>query len=113
MRLTSALLIASCCLHASIATLIGQGTTPDPVVVAQRPKILPNRWQENWSALADPRIRRERFDNLKYIPLSNDDPGTYLSLGLNARGRLETNHGEFFGIPPQPRVKVAELQSPN
>jgi hypothetical protein len=48
---------------------------------SQRPKILPNRWQENWSALADPRIKRERFDNLKFIPLSNDDPGTYLSLG--------------------------------
>ena len=79
---------------------MGQGTTPEPVVVAQRPTILPNRWQENWSALADPRIKRERFDNLKYIPLSNDDPGTYLSLGLNARGRLETNRGEFFGIPP-------------
>ena len=44
MRLASALLIASCCLHASIATLMGQGTTPEPVVVAQRPKILPNRW---------------------------------------------------------------------
>jgi len=100
MRLASALLIASCGLHASVATLLGQGTTPEPVVVAQRPTILPNRSQENWSALADPRIKRERFDNLKYIPLSNDDPGTYLSLGLNARGRLETNRGEFFGIPP-------------
>ena len=79
---------------------MGQGTTPEPTVVAQRPTILPNRWQEDWSVLADERIKRERFDNLKYIPLSNDDPGTYLSLGLNARGRLETNHGEFFGIPP-------------
>ena len=79
MRLASALLIASCGLHASIATLMAQGTAPEPVVVAQRPTILPNRWQENWSALADPRIKRERFDNLKYIPLSNDDPGTYLS----------------------------------
>jgi len=100
MRLASALLIASFGVHASIATLAGQVATPEPKVVAQRPKILPNRWQENWSALADPRIKRERFDNLKYIPLSNDDPGTYLSLGLNARGRLETNRGEFFGIPP-------------
>ena len=100
MRLASALLIALCGVHASIVTLMGQGITPEPEVVTQRPTILPNRWQENWSALADPRIKRERFDNLKYIPLSNDDPGTYLSLGLDARGRLETNRGEFFGIPP-------------
>ena len=76
------------------------GQVAAPAVVAERPKILPNRWQEDWSALADPRIERERFDNLKYIPLSNDDPGTYLSLGLNARGRVETNRGEFFGTPP-------------
>ena len=107
MRLASALLIASCGVHASIAPLMGQGITPEPVVVAQRPTILPNRWQENWSALADPRIKRERFDNLKYIPLSNDDPGTYLSLGLNARGRFETNRGEFFGIAAIVRGRVA------
>ena len=98
MRLASALLIASCGVHASIATVMGQ--VAEPAVVAQRPKILPNRWQEDWSALADPRIERERFDNLKYIPLSNEDPGTYLSLGLNGRGRVETNRGEFFGTPP-------------
>ena len=76
------------------------GQVAAPAVVAERPTILPNRWQENWSALADPRIERERFDNLKYIPLSHDDPGTYLSLGLNARGRVESNRGEFFGTPP-------------
>jgi hypothetical protein len=76
------------------------GQVGAPAVVAERPTILPNRWQENWSALADPRIERERFDNLKYIPLSHDDPGTYLSLGLNARGRVESNRGEFFGTPP-------------
>ena len=76
------------------------GQVAAPAVVAERPTILPNRWQEDWSALADPRIERERFDNLKYIPLSNDDPGTYLSLGLNARGRVESNRGEFFGTPP-------------
>ena len=63
---------------------MGQGATPEPVVVAQRPKILPNRWQENWSALTCG-SSENASDNLKYIPLSNDDPGTYLSLGLNAR----------------------------
>jgi NAD(P)-dependent dehydrogenase (short-subunit alcohol dehydrogenase family) len=50
MRLASALLIVSCGLHASTATLMGQGTTPEPVVVAQRPTILPNRWQEQVGA---------------------------------------------------------------
>ena len=76
------------------------GQVAAPAVVAQRPTILPNRWQEDWSALADPRLERARFDNLKYIPLSHADPGTYLSLGLNARERVETNRGEFFGTPP-------------
>jgi hypothetical protein len=35
----------------------------------ERPKILLNRWQEDWSPLADPRIPREPLDDLKYIPL--------------------------------------------
>jgi hypothetical protein len=28
-----------------------------------------NRWQENWSALANPCVPKRPFDSLKYIPL--------------------------------------------
>ena len=36
---------------------------------AKRPEIRTNRWQEDWSALADPALRTEPFDAIKYIPI--------------------------------------------
>jgi len=62
-----------------------------------RPTILFNRWQEDWSVLADPRVPREPLDALKYIPLSPTDPETYLSFGANIRERFETNDAAQFG----------------
>src|ERR1700722_12193423 len=64
----------------------------------QRPSILFNRWQENWSVLADPRFTRNPLDGLKYIPLSPDDPRTYLSFGADLRERFEANDAPTFGI---------------
>lgn len=58
---------------------------------AQRPPILMNRWQEDWSVLADPALRTGPLDSLKYIPLSAGDPKTYLSFGAALRERFETN----------------------
>lgn len=57
----------------------------------KRPTILMNRWQEDWSVLADPALRTQPLDRLKYIPLSPADPGVYLSLGGGLRERFETN----------------------
>ena len=72
---------------------------PPPPAVTQaapeRPTAKTYRWQEDWSALADPNVPRERFDELKYIALGE---GSYLSLGLNVRERFETNHASDFGI---------------
>jgi Alginate export len=65
-----------------------------------RPALLPNRWEEDWSVLADPRVPREPLDSLKYIPLSPDDPKTYLSLGADFRERFEGNDAEGLGIGP-------------
>ena len=48
--------------------------------------------------LADPRVPREPFDDLKYIPLSSDDPKTYLSLGADLRERFEANSAANFGV---------------
>jgi alginate export protein len=64
----------------------------------QRPSIMFNRWQENWSVLADPRFTRNPLDGLKYIPLSPDDPRTYLSFGADLRERFEANDAPTFGI---------------
>ena len=67
---------------------------------AQLPKLnLFNRWQEDWSPLADPRLRTEPLDRLKYIPLPLvDDPKSYVSLGVTLRLRFELNDAPSFGI---------------
>jgi len=74
----------------------GAPNTTAPV----RPAILSNRWEEDWSVLADPRVPREPFDYLKYIPLSPDDPKTYLSFGADMRERFEANDVANFGVSP-------------
>jgi len=68
--------------------------------IPTRPEILPNRWEEDWSVLADPRVPREPFDYLKYIPLAPSDPKTYLSFGADLRERFEANDTAGFGIAP-------------
>src|SRR5882757_1373473 len=35
-----------------------------------RPAIKTNRWQEDWSVLADPALRTGPLDGFKYIPIS-------------------------------------------
>ena len=80
--------------HAQESNSVASTTTPT------RPAILPNRWEEDWSVLADPRVPREPFDNLKYIPLLPDDPKTYLSLGADLRERFEANDTAGFGTRP-------------
>src|SRR6266581_9752413 len=63
-----------------------------------RPALMFNRWEEDWSVLADPRVPREPLDSLKYIPLSAYDPKTYLSFGGNLRERFEANDAANFGV---------------
>ena len=48
--------------------------------------------------LADPELRSEPLDNLKYIPLWSDDPSSYASLGLDLRDRVESTQIAPFGI---------------
>jgi Alginate export len=66
----------------------------------QRPAIMFNRWQEDWSVLADPRVPRQPFDEFKYIPLFGVDPYTYLSFGADTRERFESNDAANFGTGP-------------
>ena len=64
--------------------------------IPSRPAVLFNRWEEDWSVLADPRVPREPFDELKYIALSSTDPLVYLSLGADYRSRFEANDAPAF-----------------
>jgi hypothetical protein len=74
------------------AALAAVGETPE------RPAIMFNRWREDWSVLADPRVPREPLDDLKYIPLFGVDPQTYLSFGADVRERFEANDAASFGV---------------
>ena len=78
-------LVAMCTI---CARAFGDGEAPTPPV-PERPAIKLNRWQEDWSVLADPRLRTEPLDSLKYIPpRTADDPKSYLSLGVTASRAL-------------------------
>jgi hypothetical protein len=99
---------------ASVAWAEDQRTPPDagtaspapgvaaPTVPANptRPKIMMYRWQEDWSVLADPALRTGPLDGFKYIPISPGDPHSYLSFGLTARERVESNYAPNFGAGP-------------
>jgi hypothetical protein len=67
-----------------------------------RPAISSNRWAEDWSVLANPALRTQPLDGLKYIPLFITDPKSYVSLGANLRERFETNDAPSFGVGKTP-----------
>jgi Alginate export len=61
--------------------------------------------------LADLEVPREPLDDLKYIPLSDTDPKTYLSLGANARERFEVNDNNFgIGGSPEDSYILSRLE---
>src|SRR3954466_8980679 len=57
------------------------------------------RWDEDYSYLANPAARTDPLDPLKYIPLGRDD--FYLSLGGQARYRYDYFNNPNFGRGPQ------------
>ncbi|MGJ5178114.1 alginate export family protein [Bradyrhizobium oligotrophicum] len=65
---------------------------------AARPAIRSNRWQEDWSALANPALRTALFDPIKYIPLQQGAPQSYVSFGMTLRERFESLDAAGFGI---------------
>jgi len=71
-------------------------TTPTAAAACQRPEIKFNRWQEDWSVLANPCVPKKPLDSLKYIPLFGN-PEAYISLGAVIRERLEINDAPLFG----------------
>ncbi|MGJ5205720.1 alginate export family protein [Bradyrhizobium sp. HKCCYLR20261] len=63
-----------------------------------RPAIRTNRWQEDWSVLANPALRTQPFDPIKYIPLQAGVPQSYVSFGMTLRERFESLDAASFGI---------------
>src|SRR6202007_1176543 len=94
--------------HADDSAIPSDRTIPIPQV-HDRPKIGLNRWQEDWSVLADPALRTEPLDDLKYIPLSSGNPNSYASLGLNLRERVESTQLGPFGIG-NPHTNTYDIQ---
>jgi hypothetical protein len=80
-----------CVLMLAVSTLAAAADTD----ASSRPSILFNRWQEDWSVLANPAVPREPLDDLKYMPLASD---AYLSLGADLRERFEANDAVNFGV---------------
>jgi hypothetical protein len=64
---------------------------------ADRPKINADRWREDWSSLALPENRTRALDRLKYIALSESDPGRYVSFGLTVREIFESSDAPALG----------------
>ena len=67
---------------------------------ARRPSYAVLRQDEDWSALADPALRTDPLDTLKYIPL-NADGTIYLTTAIDAffayRGFQNEGHGRYPG----------------
>ncbi|HEV8695096.1 MAG TPA: alginate export family protein [Lysobacter sp.] len=92
--------LLACCGAVGLLIAVPQVQAADissPQEAATRPAIKTNRWQEDWSALAEPSLRTHPLDTIKYLPLRRNDARSYLSLGLNWRARLETNDAPAFG----------------
>jgi hypothetical protein len=103
-RIVRCLLCLACLWPASRGTRAEDASTiadPAPNPAPTRPAIGFNRWQEDWSVLADPALRTQPFDALKYIPLSKTNPKSYLSWGANLRERFERIDAPAFGTGPQ------------
>jgi hypothetical protein len=61
----------------------------------QRPALVPLRYDENWSLLANRDCKKEALDGLKYIPLGREY--WYLSIGGEIRYRYENYDNPGFG----------------
>ena len=85
-----------------IPALAQESDSPGGAITPERPSIEFNRWKEDWSVLADPALRTEPLDDLKYIPFSSSDPKSYMSLGAGLRERFESNDAPSFGVGKQP-----------
>lgn len=96
-RITIALLLLLAP-EAARPTALASGSQPvaaDPTLA--RPAFRAFRYDEDWSAFADPSLHTRPLDELKYIRLA-DDPDVSLSLGGESRTRYEYFKNPGFGL---------------
>jgi hypothetical protein len=118
-----------CLVHQSASVCFAQPATqplqPPPVdptesITAEyTPQAPPNpnpppytllRFNEDYRYLSSPQNRRDLFDPLKYIPLSPNDPNSYLSFGGEIRERFEHFTHPGFGLFDAPEHDDYVLQ---
>jgi hypothetical protein len=86
--------IVSCVAHVA-----AQSVAPSVQETGTRPAYQQFRYDEDWSALRDERLRTDALDPLKYIPLKRE-PGWFLSVGGETRWRYENVDNPGFGAQP-------------
>jgi hypothetical protein len=93
--------------QAAVASQMTVQPTPTPEPEEPAPPTIPTpppykglRYEENWSSMRDPARRIDSLDRIKYIPLQEKD-GWYLSIGGEARVRLERFDNPSWGQEPQ------------
>jgi hypothetical protein len=79
----------------------GVGAQSIPAEAASRPTYQQYRYDEDWSVLRDPVLRRDPWDAVKYVPLNRND--WYLSVGGEGRWRYERVRHPAFGAQPDDR----------
>jgi len=66
------------------------------------PKIQILRFNEDWSVLQNPALRTDRWDPIKYIPISRSQADKYVSIGGEFRGTFEQVKNDQFTQRPFP-----------
>lgn len=101
LRVTGGAAALAVCAGASAQALGADPAPPAPPTCSvKRPAINFNRWNEDWSVLADPCLPHRPLDGLKYIPLGAG--GSWLSLGAGLRERYEHIDAPQYGVGNAP-----------
>src|SRR6266404_2722597 len=80
------------------AIVSAQQLTPDAEIPLTPPGYKMLRFDENYSCLTNQATRTDLFDPVKYIPLRQDDPLWYATIGGELRERYEGHYDPNFGI---------------
>jgi hypothetical protein len=92
--------IAALVMAPAIARAQAQGLADGPRQAWHRPTLTAERYNEDWSRLADPANRTGRWtERFKYIPLGQD-PDIHLTTGLELRLRNENCDDPNWGSAP-------------
>src|SRR5258706_4130343 len=80
------------------AMVAAQQITPGAEIPLTPPGYKMLRFDEDYSYLSNQANRTDLFDQVKYIPLRQDDPLWYATIGGELRERYEGHYDPNFGI---------------